>query len=416
VANAVVVSFHTTAATFARVEFGPDTSYGMSTPLSADADADHDVALLGLPTGETAHYRVVVSTEDGTLVYGEDHTVDVDEGPSTLPELDVMTPAAGAWGDWTLTTFDRVGDTVEGGAMILDAAGNIVWYYLPGDGFVFSAELTPDGTTVVLLITNQSDPEDARVEFVALDGSSVEQFPTPRAHHALAIAPVEGVRFAYIASVVEEWEGSPVVGDRIVEVADDGTEREVWNAFDHLLVIQHDQWENGFYPDGADWTHANGLSYDADSDTYVVSLYYEDTVVDLARSTGDTVWQFGFEATDFVFMDDVGFAHQHAPELHGDTLYLFDNNVGGTPSRLVEYQLDAAQHTARAVWEWTCPEGARVGVLGDVDVLPTGQVASAWGDMGQLAILDRDGSIAERIDVEAGVISPTIQQFQSFYP
>jgi hypothetical protein len=252
------------------------------------------------------------------------------------------------------------------------------------------------------------------VVFVGLDGRSEERIDTPSAHHAVAQLGVHGARFAYLAGTVREVDGEEVMGDRIVEVADDGTEREVWNAFDQLPVVRTDGWDTRTVTGEADWTHANGLYYDPDSDAYYLSTYFLGQVFKIDRATGATIWRLGGTDSDFAFVDDAGFAHQHAPEVHGDTLYVFDN--GAPAARAVAYTLDTDAWTATKTWEWQTPEGSRVGVLGDVDELPDDQLLTAWGDLGQLAVVGRDGSLHWRLDTEPGVILGKAQQIETLYP
>lgn len=413
---AIRVSFRTSVPTQARIEFGPDQTYGRSTPLAVEATEEHELTLLGLPVGETTHFRIVAATTDGELIIGGDRKVEVDRAPSSVPELELMESIGGAWGPWTVATFDRVSDPQVGGAYIADADANVVWYYTVEGALVYTAEPTPDGREILILAEDGEDQTATSVHVVALDGSGAEVIPVTNGHHALVAAPREGVRFAYLAWEEREWEGEQVVGDRVVEVLDDGSEVVVWDAFDHVVVEEHADWYSGHYGDAADWTHANGLFYDAESDAYMVSLYYRERLIYFDRATAETIWTFGKNVPDFFIVNDDGFTRQHAPEFHDGSLYVFDNAVGGTPSRAVEYQLDPENQSAWMVWEWMTPEESTVGVMGDLDVLPTGQVAIAWGDLGQLCVVNRDGTLAERIDVETAVITPTIAKLRTLYP
>lgn len=413
VPTVATVTARTTAPAQVYVEYGRGLDYGLATPMSETAADTHEVDVIGLVPGATWHYRVV-TVVGGREVAGEDHTIEAPPPPGGLPELEVLSDDGDAWGAWTLASFSWLEPDQPAGAFVLDDAAEITWYWAEATERVLWTELSQDGRSVVVLESSPIRDTPSRVSFVSLDGRSVEQVDVPLAHHAIAQVGTSGVRFAYIASLVEPWEGESVVGDRVVEVADDGTERELWNAFDRLEVRRHDGWDAP-NPGGADWTHANGLSYDEESDAYYLSLFYLGMIVKIDRATGETVWIVGGDDSDFTFPDDGGFAHQHAPEVHGEMLYLFDNRSHGA-SRTVAYTLDTTAWTARRAWQWETPEQSHVGVLGDIDLLDDEQVLSAWGDLGQLAIVGVDGTLRRRVDAEPGVLLGKADRLETLYP
>lgn len=400
------------------VEYGRGLEYELATPLTDALTAEHELDVIGLTPGTRWHYRLVVVIGAREFA-GEDHTVDTPPAPSDLPEVDVLADQGDAWGAWTLTSFSWLQEGSLGGAVVFDDAGEPAWYWAHIGDHVHWAELSSDRRSVIALATGTTLDSPSRIVYLGLDGRTVEQIEAPLAHHSVAQVGVGGARLAYIGSVVQEWDGESVVGDRVVEVAEDGTEREVWNAFERLEVTRHAGW-NLPAAGGADWTHGNGLFYDPESDAYFLSLFHLGMVVKIDRITGETVWILGGDKSDFTFRDDEGaedegFAHQHAPEVHGDTIYLFDNRTAGA-SRAVAYRLDTADWAARPVWQWETPEGSHVGVLGDVDLLENGQVLSAWGDLGQLAIVDADGTLRRRLDAEVGVLFGNAHRLTTLYP
>jgi hypothetical protein len=408
------VTWTSAVATRGRVEYGADADYGSVTPAESVATRSHRIAVIGLLPGDVAHLRVAETGADGETV-GADHTVDLPAAPSSVPGFVVLPSADDAWGTYTAAAFAWPDDR-GGGVVVLDPAAEVVWYRTEPVGSVPWVELGAEAGTIAYRVDDQADDGASRVVFARMDGESVTSYPTPLGHHAIAQTGLPGVRFAYIAAVVGEWEGEPVVGDRLVERMDDGSDREVWNAFDWIEVERNGGWEFGIYDMGADWTHANGVSYDAASDCYLLSLYQLDEVVAIDRSTGAMRWTLGGTHSDFTFVDDVGFHHQHAPEVHGDTLYVFDNGDGSYPTRVVSYALDTTAWTATPTWQWSNPAGDRTAVLGDVDVLPDDTILSAWGDVGQVNIAARDGTLLNGMDAEPGVVIGKAQRFVSLYP
>jgi hypothetical protein len=407
VPSVATVSWTSSTDTPGYVEYGPDEGYGYVTPDDGVTGTSHSVQVLGLPPSSTWHFRVAAVDAPNP---GEDQPVDTPAASDAIPELSLLERGEDVW---TIASFTRT-DEVTSGLFVFDADGQVVWDWEEPGSFIPGVELTPDGKGALFIGADPTTLQPS-VLSLSLDGLSLEVIAASHVHHALTQPAIAGVRFAYVAWEEREIDGTAVIGDRLVEVADDGTEREVWNAFEQLEVVENEGWEHGSYPDAADWTHGNGLTYDAASDAYYLSLYHPGTIVKIDRATGNTVWQLGGAASDFTFPGDAGFAHQHAPEVHGDTLYLFDNG-GGATSRAVAYQLDTDAWTATKVWEWTTPEGNRVGVLGDVDVREDGDIVTAWGDLGQVTVVGPDGTIESRVDAEPAVIVGTVQQFESFYP
>lgn len=415
VPSVAVVSWSSPSAARVRVEYGPDTRYGFTTPRTELAAKAHEIDVIGFPASSELHFRVVVSTEAGDVA-GDDHTLATNPEPAGLPSFELLHTDGEAWGSWTLVAYEQPGTDVSGVA-VLDADAQPIWYWLDDRGSVPWATMSADRSEVVFLVDNHRFMETGpSFNVLSLDGRTYETIPAPWAHHAVAQPDVAGVRFAYIAADFREWNGEVVVGDGIVEVADDGSAREVWNAFDHLDVVVHEGWNSGSYDDGADWTHANGLFYDGDEGAYYLSLYYLGTVVKIDRATGDTVWQLGGADSDFTFVNDRGFSHQHAPEVRGDELYVFDNGAGGEPSRAVGYTLDTDAWTATRIWAWETAEESRAAVLGDVDLLPGDQFLSAWGDVGQVNVTGHDGTLHLSMDVDPGVIIGKAARLDTLYP
>lgn len=401
-------------------------------PLVATAAVDPGIATLLHVTWEPA--------EPATVEYerpdGEVHAVD-GTGAVTLFGLHADTDvrwrlADGAWqttrtgplpaGLPTVTTEGDLGADyvllswqefpVEStGVYIVDRDGAIVWYHLPDAGIVPAAH---DVGGALLLMRSYHDViEEAEVEYVPLDGSAPTLEPLPYAHHDVIAVP--GARYAAIVGEVREIDGEPVVGDTIVEVAEDGTRRTVWSAFDAFPVTPHDAWDAGTYTAGRDWTHANGLVYDPVDDAYLLSLFYLRAVAKIDRSTGTTRWVLGGDHATLTLENDAGPARQHAPEWQGGELAVFDNGYGDPlGSRLVRYAVDEPAGTATRTWEWRHPDALFTFVFGDIDGLPDGGHLSSWGNYAQVLRTDASGDIVWRAQVEPGFMVAQVELFTGF--
>lgn len=401
-------------------------------PLVATATVDPGIATLVHVTWEPAEpASVAYERPDGTV-----HTA-TGEGAVTLfglhADADVRWRMDG--GDWqttrtgslppgipTVTTEGDLGadyvllswqefPVASTGVYIIDRDGAIVWYHLPEAGIVPAAHDT--GGALLLMRSYHDVIEDASVERVPLDGTAPTVDPLPYAHHDAVAVP--GLRYAAIVGEVRDVDGEPIVGDTIVEVAEDGARRTVWSAFNAFPVVPHDAWDAGTYTAGRDWTHANGLVYDPVDDAYLLSLFYLRGVVKIDRSTGATRWVLGGANGTLTLTNDAGPGRQHAPEWKDGQLAFFDNGYGDPlGSRLVRYTVDEAAGTATRAWEWRHPDALFTFVFGDIDALPDGGHLSTWGNYAQVLRTDAAGAVTWSAQVEPGFMVAQAEIFAGF--
>lgn len=388
-------------------DFGPDaSSYAFTTPAEGSATTSHAVTLYGLPAETECHFRVVTGT-----AASDDHVVTTGSLPSGVPSFEPLIPFTDPQaGPFLLTsTVDLSED--HSAAVVLDANGSPVWYTKAAAG-ITSARLSADGTGVYFIQNFVDDRAANGLVIVGFDGTRRE-IAVPDAHHDVIEGPAGG--YVTFVTTYRDIDGTTVAGDQLVEVAEDGSQRVVWDAFDNLEVVENAGFE-ATQLDGADWTHANGLVYDADDDSYVISLYFTEQVVKVDRATGDTVWILGGLGSDFTFADDDAFGPQHAPELTDDGLLLFDNRGISDGSRLVAYSLDAAAGTATNTWSWAYPGGAWTPVLGDVHRFADGSALGSWGLSGHVTLADPDGELVGDLLVGDTLTVGQVAVMSGFYP
>jgi len=407
IATVVHVTWTTAEPEADRVVFGSTDAYGLATPPESAETTRHEVTLLGLTADTDVRYSVVGATESSV-----DAVVHTDPLPSYLPEFEVISPMENAeMGPYLLTsTITLTAD--ESTIQLLTLDGEPVWYWRPDVGVVSVRPLV-DGTGVYFIAENPDDRSATTLTRVTWDGIATE-LVLPYAHHDAIENPDGG--WVTLVTVFQDVDGERVAGDDIVEVSEDGSTRVVWDAFDSLTVEQNDGWDAGTLDGAADWTHANGITYDPSDDSYVVSLYFTESVVKVDRLTGGTVWQLGGSHSDFTFAEGDAFGPQHAPQVAGGGLWLFDNSSYSRGSRLVEYSLDAASWEASLTWAWLTPDMDWTPVLGDVQRFDDGAVLSSWGLAGQIRAVSPDGADAGELQLEDGQTVGQVSVVPGFYP
>jgi hypothetical protein len=126
-----------------------------------------------------------------------------------------------------------------------------------------------------------------------------------------------------------------------------------WNANDYIHPsMAYEQF--GYDANSYDYCHGNAIAETADGN-FLVSLRHLNAIYKIDRKTGNIIWRLGGKASDFTFMNDVGFSGQHdvREQPNGDiTLYDNANTTPGNPTRAVEYSIDTINHKATKVWEY----------------------------------------------------------------
>ncbi len=211
-----------------------------------------------------------------------------------------------------------------------------------------------------------------RIARLPLDGSEVTYVDAPGAHHDFVVR--DDGSLAWLRAVTRATDAGPVTADEIVVHAPDGTERVAWSAFDTLPLERHHGWDT-FPGIPGDWTHANGLDWDADGGRWTVSLYWLRALVVVDDATGAVV-------QTLVGRDSAaGFGPQHAPIWVGDGWWLYDNNDAGEGSRALHLSPEG-----EVLGEWL--HGEYSGAMRDVSLTEDGGMLVTAGVLPGLWRLD----------------------------
>jgi len=332
-------------------------------------------------------------------------------------------------------------DLDNGWLLIVDDAGEVVWYYHAAHRVV---DVRYTGRGTILYQYNEGIVEiDLLGNEIAhwyasglWDGPSSDPLVTVDTdvfHHQAIELPSGDI--LTLGTEAREFENYPtsvtdrnaprntihVVGDVVVQFRRDGSIARQWKMLDVLdpYRLSYDSlgrfWNREGYEfiEGGtrDWSHGNGVVPDPRDDGIVVTLRHQDAAVKLNRD-GQLVWILGDPAgwsepfQPYLLRPEGELEwpyHLHAPQITADgNLMVFDNgNFRAIPperpvphannySRAVEYAIDEEAMTVRQVWAYGGPGGDMfyVPFLGDADRLPlTGNVLINAGGH----LVDADG-------------------------
>lgn len=389
-----IARFSTEQPTSAWIEFGEGLSFDRTTSVSDGVATDHALILAGFAGGVSYKWKVVAEAEDGTRYESDTQKLETSAPPDSLATFSLYRkPAASEQGYTLLTTLSD-----QPALVIIDMEGRPVWWKQMERTFL--SRVVPDGNG---LVYNARYPNDGsefdgifRIDLLQSAESSVD---TPDGHHDFVTIPGEG--WAYIArDLGTSDEGWSIVGDKLVEVMYDGTLREVWSTWNDLEVNVTPETDNGFYNDGLDWTHCNGVDYDSSRRLYVVSCKKQDAVYGIDRDTGALLWQAGGSDSDLTLLSGTAPDALHGPRIDGDTLWIFDNRQDDTErfSRAAAYTLDTDAKTWMETWSYSGTRNYEVVSHGNVQPLPSGNRLIAWGDANHISEVDVVGSLIWEVE------------------
>ena len=357
------------AMTDAWIEFGKDTTYGLTAPVDLEAPNLRTV-LLGMEGSSTYNFRIVVKAGEQTCT-GENQTLETGPVPNVLRNLDVETSGEVAKGFIITSNY-----AANGHAYILNEQGSPVWFS-SGVAEPTRARMSYDGKYMWIGRANVPKGNNgAQMMRVAMDGSEQEDLSSQfmDMNHDFAITPDESVVFiAYGAG------GSQC--DDVRERTADGQVRTIVNAGD-----AHGE---------AGRCHLNAIHYLAEDDTVVFSDLEHDSYTKVKRDTGETVWVLGGQNSSFTG-EGASWDNQHGFHLIGlDRILIFNNGPRSEQSLAIEIALDL--DTGVATREWEYGSGLSNNIMGDAQRLNNGHTLVTYSVLGIIQEVDAEKNIVQTI-------------------
>jgi EmrB/QacA subfamily drug resistance transporter len=162
-----------------------------------------------------------------------------------------------------------------------------------------------------------------------------------------------------------------------------------WDALSHVPLSQS---ESSPPPNGFPWDayHVNSINL-GPGGTLLVSMRNTWAVYLVDEKSGRVDWQLGGKASSFQLPAGASFEWQHDARLHpGGVVTIFDDNCceitgAGTflppagPSRGLVLRLNTATKKATLLASYSYAKGFAAAYMGDVQLLPNGDVMVGWG-------------------------------------
>lgn len=305
--------------------------------------------------------------------------------PTALPAISSTFPGGHPDGFTLLGLVSQVADA-PGYAVILDTAGRVVWYRaFPSPIVDFQKQSNGHYTAY-------SSVDGSVPHFYEMDnlGRILDEYA---ARPGFTTGPHE-IRlgeggYCLFSVEIRDMDLSALGGRADARVRGTGVEWHrpgqpafFWSPFDHFQVSDAAPDISLRERDVNPW-HGNAIDIDKDGHL-LVSFRNSDEVAKIIVPTGEVMWRFGGENSDFAVVNDPlnGFSHQHGiRRLENGNIILFDNgNLHSPPeSRAVEYALDEQAMTATLVWEYRHSPILYGFALGFAQRLPDGHTLINYG-------------------------------------
>ena len=242
-------------------------------------------------------------------------------------------------------------------------------HYLPSSGLI-----------AYNLFSNDRTEPAGEIVVVNLLGEEQFRLATPWQHHAFT--PIDPQTFAYLKIAVQNTdEYGPVVGDEIV-IASAEEEHVLFSAWDHFSVAPTPVWDLPFYPQGKDWTHASGLTYNAEEELLTLSLMGIQGVLNIALD-GEIEHIFGgtMLSSNAIAVVDPPLVRPHGAVWQDQELSLFHS-----PNLLSRGSV--LQLTPEPTWTEHFMSDVHALALGDIQRLSNDLTLVNFGTAGQLKVYD----------------------------
>lgn len=281
-----------------------------------------------------------------------------------------------------LTMLEVTVPQLDGAPIIVDAAGEVVWFREASDELLHGVGVLPDGrgfainTREGVAVIGPNQLQEAwlsETEAAARAGTGTFEIH----HEVIHREDSELLLLVHDTGTVSDtvWTGEAIWSwDWESDVL-----TKLWSSFDQWSPVDH----RGARTAPWDWIHSNALSIGPRGNV-LLSSFWTHEVASISSDFSSIEWMLGGPVSSFVVADGAMDAGQHTPfEVATNRVLLFDNGLdrpGGEQfSRAIELELDPASGTAEVVWEFRPDPDVFAPIVGSVQRLENGNTVAAFG-------------------------------------
>jgi len=358
----VTWTVNVSALTEAHIDFGLDTSYGMTAPVDLTL-TDHRTLLLGMKPARTYHFRIV-ARDASTTYTSADYTVMTGPASTTvfISKFQVLNATARKRGFIITSYWAGSGLTVP---FIIDGDGEIVWWGRGGpSGGIARARMSADGKNMWFTsASNTGQP----LQRLTMDTLTAQTYTNVVTSHDLTA--VSGETMAYLDYGEKDCQS-------IYEIVPSGTTKEI---FESTGIVN------------STGCHGNSLRYSQKEDQYTYSEVSQDVFA--INRAGAVQWRLSQKVTGG---NSTWGGIQHGQQLLDNSIIIFANNGGGTNmSALYEYSLTGQQLMRVVTGDYSAN-------LGDVQRLPGGNTLIDFSNASVMKEIDPQGNVVLQINGASG--------------
>jgi hypothetical protein len=364
------------------VEYAVDADVWRASPKQTLPAGQGEQVLLGVPYEHSLSYRVHLENEKESFVSGgwQIETSDLPDGlpDATLHTLDLT--RVDDVTEYVLLSIDEV-SAWRTHAIIIDRQGRVVWLRSSEeDGVVFHPRLSLDGQHILLDHNTYwsgsfNNGVGSRVDRLYLDGTILHSYETPGLHHPFTELPDGRIAWGAVDGANETLE--------IIDEA--GVQTSLWDCAPFNSSVG----ESGY-------CQSNTLSYRADTDTFLFSMFSSETIIEIDGTTGDSLRWFGHVNGSWDFdPPESAFWWQHGGYVTpAGTLMTSSKEVdGGSETVIREYVINEATQTLEEIWSFGEGEGIYGSEMGEAHRLENGNTLHNYGQGCRLREVTTEGEV-----------------------
>ena len=362
-----------------RVEFTFDEGVVRSSPLRTVDAGPVEELLLGVPFETDVAFSVVNDFGDGALV-GEAVAATTGAPPDGL-----NSPSLG-WFDFEQTDpsmqYVLTGASdVRGWTVIFDRQARVVWArQTPGVNATLHTRVSHDGSDILVdhntYWAQYDDGADSQIVRMKIDGTEVAVYDTPGLHHP----------FTELEDGTLVWGAADGLGETLEKLTPEGDQVRIWDCADFRAEVEPE----------SSYCQSNTLFHVEETDTFLFSLYSDETIVEIDHATGESLRWFGHVPGSWAFdPEESAFHWQHGGHFTAAGTLLTSSHVDGTSDECVvrEYELDEDEQILREVWNFGVGLQREADVMGEVHRLPNGNTLHNLGSGARVVEVTPDGEV-----------------------